>query len=65
MPLKFLEYLVILCFKRRYLIKNTVVSLKLIILPSQKIFGLATLLYRRTMNKIYVLTFFARVLLIE
>jgi len=38
-PKKVLEYLVILCFKRRYLIKNSVPSLKSSVLPPKNILG--------------------------
>jgi len=41
MPPQFLEYLVILCFERRYPMQNTVASLKSRIFPPKKNLGLA------------------------
>jgi len=42
---KFLEYIVILCFERRFAKQNSIIRLKSNILPRPKIFGLATSLF--------------------
>jgi len=44
MPPKFVEHIVVLCFKRQYRKQNSVIRLKSNILPLPKSFGLATLL---------------------